>query len=31
MLDLNDIEIAHILKLRGYKPKRGEVAAIFTG
>ncbi len=29
MLDINDIEIAHILKLRGYKPKRGEIAAIF--
>jgi len=29
MLDLNDIEIANILKLRGYKPERGEVAQIF--
>lgn len=29
MLDLDDIKIAHILKLRGYKPKRGEVEAIF--
>jgi len=29
MLDIDDIEITHILKLRGYKPKRGEVAAIF--
>lgn len=28
-LDLNDNEIAKILKLRGYEPKRGEVAAIF--
>lgn len=30
MLDINDIEIAHILKLRGYKPERGEVASIFS-
>ncbi|MEL7833548.1 DUF1456 family protein [Fodinibius sp. Rm-B-1B1-1] len=29
MLDINDSEIAHILKLRGYNPKRGEVASIF--
>lgn len=29
MLDLNDNEIAHILKLRGYKPNREEVAQIF--
>lgn len=29
MLDINDREITHILKLRGYKPERGEVAAIF--
>lgn len=29
MLDLDDIKIAHILKLRGYQPNRGEVAAIF--
>lgn len=30
MLDLNDRDIAHILKLRGYKPSHGEVAAIFA-
>lgn len=30
MLDLDDNEIAHILKLRGYKPKRTEVAEIFN-
>jgi len=29
MLDIDDVEIAQILKLRGYQPKRGEVAAIF--
>lgn len=29
MLDLNDNEIANILKLGGYKPERGEVAHIF--
>jgi len=29
MLDIDDVEIAQILKLRGYRPKRGEVAAIF--
>lgn len=29
MLDINNNEIAHILKLRGYKPKRGEVSTIF--
>lgn len=29
MLDLNDIKIAHILKLRDYNPRRGEVEAIF--
>lgn len=29
MLDLNDVEIAQILKLRGYKPKREETEAIF--
>lgn len=29
MLDIDDIKIAHILKLRDYKPRRGEVAAIF--
>lgn len=29
ILDINDHEIAHILKLRGYNPRRGEVANIF--
>lgn len=29
MLDIDDVEIAHILKLRGYEPKRDEIAAIF--
>jgi len=29
MLDINDSEIAHILKLRGYNPEQGEVANIF--
>lgn len=29
MLDINDVEVAQILKLRGYKPKREEIAAIF--
>src|SRR5699024_9710116 len=29
MLDIDDVKIAQILKLRGYRPKRGEVAAIF--
>ena len=29
MLDLDDIKIAHILKLRDYTPERGEVEAIF--
>lgn len=29
MLDLNDHEIVHILKLRGYNPQRDEVAHIF--
>ncbi|WP_138431346.1 DUF1456 family protein [Fodinibius saliphilus] len=29
MLDIDDHEITKILKLRGYKPERGEVAAIF--
>lgn len=29
MLDINDSEIAHILKLRGYDPEQGEVANIF--
>ncbi|MDR8393701.1 DUF1456 family protein [Aliifodinibius sp. S!AR15-10] len=29
MLDLDDIKIAHILKLRDYTPRRGEVEAIF--
>src|SRR5699024_6460260 len=28
MLDIDDVEIAQILKLRGYRPKRGEVADI---
>lgn len=30
MLDLDDIKIAHILKLRDYEPRRGEVATIFN-
>jgi uncharacterized protein YehS (DUF1456 family) len=30
MLDLNDIEITKILKLRGYEPQRGEITAIFN-
>lgn len=30
MLDINDRDIAHILKLRGYKPEQGEVASIFS-
>ena len=30
MLDLDDIEIAKILKLRGYEPQRGEIKAIFN-
>lgn len=29
MLDIDDVKIAHILKLRDYKPRRGEVEAIF--
>lgn len=29
MLNLDDVEISHILKLRGYKPRRGEIATIF--
>lgn len=29
MLDINDIKIAQILKLRDYKPRRGEIEAIF--
>ena len=29
MLDVNDVEIAKILKLADYEPARGEVAAIF--
>jgi len=30
ILDLDDITIAHILKLRGYTPKREEITAIFN-
>lgn len=29
MLDIDDVKIAHILKLRDYKPQREEVSAIF--
>src|SRR6056297_1053039 len=29
MLDIDDVKIAHILKLRNYKPRREEVSAIF--
>lgn len=30
MLDLNDAQIAEILKLRGYEPKREEIESIFN-
>src|SRR5699024_9310546 len=29
LLNIDDVKIAHILKLRDYKPRRGEIEAIF--